>query len=79
MKSKIVLPGKLSHILNWIYDTMRKLRRRTTKLKQQKEDLQKTRERNEIKLLGAVYKYAEAQKEHFEKLTVLHLPEWCSL
>lgn len=37
MKSKIVLPGKLGHICDWIYDTMRKLGCRTTKLKTQKE------------------------------------------
>lgn len=62
MESKIVLPGKLSHILNWIYDTMRKLWCRSTKLNQQKEDLGETKERNEIKLLGAVYQRADTQK-----------------
>lgn len=70
MESKIVLPGKLSHILNWIYDTMRKLWCRSTKLKQQKEDLGETKERNEIKLLGAVYQRADTQKQPFEKLHV---------
>lgn len=62
MKSKIVLPGKLSHILNWIYDTMRKLWCRTTKLKTQEKDLGETSERNEIQLLGAMYQQAKTQK-----------------